>query len=329
MEKKLARIIATASYLPEKVLSNKDLEEMVDTTDEWITSRTGMQERRIAAENQASSDLGIEAANAVLKKGKIAPEEIDLILVATSTPDHLMPCTAALIGAAVGAVDTPAVDMQAACTGYLYVLSAAKAYIESGMAKTVLVVATEKNSAFIDYQDRSTCVLFGDGAAASIVSDQGEGLMIESIDLGADGNLSELFIIPAGGSRLPASQKTVAERSHFCKMQGSELFRNAVKRMGSSLEACLSQAGLKKSDISWLVPHQANNRILEALAKQLSLPIDKVRRTLHKYGNTSSASCPVTLAELLVEEPLRQGERIALVAFGAGLTWGAAVLKKI
>jgi 3-oxoacyl-[acyl-carrier-protein] synthase-3 len=322
-------INATGSYLPEKVLSNQDLEAMVETTDEWIVSRTGMRERRIAREDEAASDMGIEAAKAALKQAGLSPEKIDLILVATSTPDHLMPSTAAIIQQEIGAKNCGAFDLEAACTGYLYALATAKAFIESKLAKHVLVVATEKISSYIDYQDRSTCVLFGDGAAASLLSDEGPGLEIESIELGSDGSCKDLIIIPAGGSRIPPSQKSVAARLHYFKMEGREVFRHAVRRMEKALDSCLEKSGVSASQIRNLVPHQANDRILEALAKRLDMPIERVCRTVHKYGNTSAASCPITLDELLRTQTIAQGERLMLVAFGAGLTWGAALLKQV
>jgi 3-oxoacyl-[acyl-carrier-protein] synthase-3 len=324
-----ARIVATASYLPEKVLSNQDLEKIVDTSDEWIVSRTGMRERRIARPDETTSDMGIAAAKKVLEQAQFSADAIDFIVVATSTPDYLMPSTAAIIQDAIGAKACGAIDMEAACTGYLYALGIAKAYIESGMAKNVLVVATEKLSAFVDYQDRSTCVLFGDGAAASLICSEGKGLQIEAITQGSDGSCKDLFIIPAGGSKNPASEKTLSERNHFMKMNGREVFKHAVRRMEQALIQCMEQAGINPSQIRYLVPHQANDRIIETLAKRLDLPKERVCRTVQKYGNTSAASCPITLAELLQTTTLESQDRVMLVAFGSGLTWGAAVLKSV
>lgn len=328
MKKILAKIRSTASYLPEKILSNRDLEALVDTSDEWIVSRTGMKERRIARDDEAASDMGIKAARLALERADLSPIDLDLVLVATSTPDYLMPSTAALIQAALGAEKAAAFDMEAACTGYVYALATAKAFIESGMYRHVLVVATEKISSFIDYKDRSTCVLFGDGAAASVVSMEGEGLIIEAIELGSDGALADLIKIPAGGSRAPASKETLEQRQHYFRMEGKEVFKHAVRRMGQAIDSCLLKANVAPDAIGRLVPHQANDRILEALAKRLGMSSEKVARTVHKYGNTSAASCPITLDELLQDEPPKSGERLLLAAFGAGLTWGALLLRQ-
>lgn len=317
------------SYQPKKVLSNQDLEKMVDTTDDWISSRTGMKERRIAAPDEASSDMGIEAAKKALKASGIDPAEIDLVLVATSTPDHLMPSTAAIIQASVGAENAAAFDLLAACTGFLYGLSTAKAYIESGMYRNVLLVASEKMSSFIDYQDRSTCVLFGDGASAAVISAEGDGFALESVCLGADGSLAEMLIIPGGGSRIPLNEKALNERQQYFKMSGKEVFRHAVRKMSAAAKESLALAGLEENQISWLVPHQANKRIIDALSKRFQIPLDKIGKTVHKYGNTSAASVAMTLEELVTENPIQDGEHLLLVAFGSGLTWGASVITKI
>ncbi|HEY4831579.1 MAG TPA: beta-ketoacyl-ACP synthase III [Waddliaceae bacterium] len=327
-EKVRARIIGIGSYLPDKVLSNTDLEKMVDTTDEWIFSRTGMRERRIAAAHEASSDMAIAASKKALEQASVPPEEIDMILVATATPDYLMASTAAIVQARLGANRAAAVDIQAACTGYLYGLSIAKAYVESKMYRTVLLVASDKMSSFIDYQDRSTCVLFGDGASAAIIRDKGKGLSIESICLGADGELSDLIIIPGGGSRHPPSNETLLERKHYFKMAGKEVFKHAVRRMSQAARECLEQVGLQENQISWLVPHQANERIIDALAKQFQIPLERVGKTIHKYGNTSASSLAITLDEMQNEQLIKYGEYVLVVAFGGGLTWGAAMLAK-
>lgn len=327
--KQLARITGMGSYQPKKVLSNQDLEKMVDTTDDWISSRTGMKERRIAAPDEASSDMGIEAAKKALKASGIDPAEIDLVLVATSTPDHLMPSTAAIIQASVGAENAAAFDLLAACTGFLYGLSTAKAYIESGMYRNVLLVASEKMSSFIDYQDRSTCVLFGDGASAAVISAEGDGFALESVCLGADGSLAEMLIIPGGGSRIPLNEKALNERQQYFKMSGKEVFRHAVRKMSAAAKESLALAGLEENQISWLVPHQANKRIIDALSKRFQIPLDKIGKTVHKYGNTSAASVAMTLEELVTENPIQDGEHLLLVAFGSGLTWGASVITKI
>lgn len=323
-----ARIIGLGSYLPEKVLTNSDLEKMVETSDEWIVSRTGMKERRLAGMAEFASDMGANAATKALENASISSTAIDLILVATMTPDYISPSTAALIQASLKATNAAAVDIQAACSGYLYGLSVAKAYIESGLYKNILLIASEKMSSFIDYEDRNTCVLFGDGAAAAVISGEGKGFLIETVCLGADGTLAELLFIPAGGTRNPATPETLAKRMHFMKMNGKELFKHAVRRMISAAMDCLNKSGLKKEDISWLVPHQANARIIDSIADTLSIPLDKVYKTLHKYGNTSASSMGIALDELTQEHQIQPEEHLLLVAFGGGLTWGAALLKK-
>jgi len=323
----LARIVGMGSYLPEKVLTNRDLEEIVDTSDEWIYSRTGMKERRIAEQEESSSDMAVAAARKALDETTITPESIDLVLVATATPDYLMPSTAAIVQAKIGAVHAAAFDLQAACTGYLYAISTAKAYIESGMYRVVLVVAVDKMSAFVDYQDRSTCVLFGDGASASIIAAEGAGFAIESLQLGADGALHELIVIPAGGSRLPFSKDTLSKRQHFFKMTGKEVYKHAVRKMKQVAKQCLEKAGVEEKQVSWLIPHQANQRIIDALAKHFQIPMNRVGITVHKYGNTSGSSVAITLDEVQRQHTLNPEERLLLVAFGSGLTWGACLLR--
>lgn len=321
-----AKIIGTGSYVPDKILTNHDFEKMVETSDEWIVSRTGMKERRIARADEFTSDMGLEAAKKALENAQLKPENIEMILVATLTPDYTFPSTACLIQNRLQATRAAALDIQAACTGYLYALSIAKAFVESGIYKNVLIIASEKLSSIVNYKDRSTCVLFGDGAAACIVSSEGQGLLIHDVSLGADGEQAELLILPAGGSRLPASQNTVAEGQHFLRMGGNETFKHAVRRMEAASKEAIERANLKAEDISWLVPHQANIRIIEALAKRFDVPMEKVFLTLSKYGNTSASSIGIALDELLRGHPLKTGENILLAAFGAGLTWGASVL---
>jgi 3-oxoacyl-[acyl-carrier-protein] synthase III len=324
-----ARIIGTGSFLPKKILTNQDLEKMVETSDEWIVSRTGMKERRIAGPDEPPSFMGIQAAQKALAESQMPVEKIDMIVVATMTPDYIAPSTAALIQAKLGASNAAALDIQAACTGFLYGLSIAKAYIESGLYRNVLVVATEKLSSIINYKDRNTCVLFGDGASAAVVSNQGSGYSLDSFCLGADGDLAELLIIPAGGSAQPSTVESVSQGLHYLKMEGKEVFKHAVRRMSAAAKECLTKAGLTHEQINWLVPHQANIRIIEAMAKNFSIPEEKVYKTVHKYGNTSASSVAIALEELIHEEQIHEGERILLVGFGAGLTWGAAVLTKI
>ncbi|MBJ7449183.1 MAG: ketoacyl-ACP synthase III [Parachlamydiales bacterium] len=326
---KLARITGTGSYLPEKILSNADLEKMVETTDEWIVSRTGMKERRIAADDEFTSHMATKAATIALQDANIQADQIDAILVATLTPDHIFPSTAALLERNLGAKNAAALDIQAACTGYLYALSIAKAWIESGTYSNILVVAAEKLSTIVDYKDRGTCILFGDGASAAVVSNKGAGLAIQHTCLGADGEQSELLKLPAGGSRLPASKETVEQGLHYLQMEGREVYKHAVRRMENAAKECLDKCGLSDSDISWLVPHQANIRIMEAIAKRFGIPMERVFQTIHKYGNTSASAIAIALDELLKEHPVSTGDNLLLFAFGAGLTWGASLLTQI
>lgn len=325
---KKACIIGLGSYVPERILSNSDLEKMVETSDEWIVSRTGVRERRLARDDEFPSDMGVAAAKKALEESGIAPKEIDLILVATMTPDYISPSTASFIQAKLGASNAAVFDIQAACSGFIYGLSIAKAYVESGMYRNILFIATEKMSAFIDYADRSTCVIFGDGAAAAVITSGIKGLSIDTISLGADGELAELVSIRAGGARMPASEETVKRGDHFFKMVGNEVFKHAVRRMSTAAKEALSGQGLSDADVSWIVPHQANTRIIDAIAKNFQIPDERVYKTIHKYGNTSAASIGITLDELMHEKKIEIGEHILLVAFGGGLSWGAAVLTK-
>lgn len=322
---KQAKIIGTGSYLPKRVLSNADLEKIVDTNDEWIVSRTGMRERRIAEKDEFTSDMGIEAAKLAIQKAGIKAQDIDLVLVATLTPDYVFPSTACIIQSRLG-LEAAAMDIQAACSGYIYGLSIAKAFIEAGLYKNILIVAAEKLSSIVDYEDRGTCVLFGDGASACVVSSEGKGLVVRDVVLGSDGDLTEILKMPGGGSRNPATQETVDQRMHYIKMEGREVFKHAVRRMESSSKECIEKAGLQESDISWLVPHQANNRIIEAIAKRFQVPNERVYVTVDKYGNTSASAIGIALDELLNEQTIASGENILLTAFGAGLTWGSTVL---
>lgn len=321
-----ARIIGTGSYLPERVLSNCDLEKMVETSDEWIFTRTGMKERRIARADEFTSSMGYEAAVRAIEAAQISVEEIDLILVATCTPDFIFPSTACLLQARLKAVNAAAIDVQAACTGYIYVLSQAKAYIDSGIYKNILLVAAEKLSSIVNYKDRNTCVLFGDGASACVVSNRGKGLFVRDVRLGADGELADVVALPAGGSRHPATAETVCAGMHYLQMEGKEVFKHAVRRMASASKQCLDSAGLTESDISWLVPHQANIRIIQAITERFAVPVERVYLTIHKYGNTSASSVGIALDELSREKGFKEGENILLTAFGSGLTWGASVL---
>lgn len=323
-----AKIIGTGSYLPVKVLTNHDLEKMVDTSDEWILSRTGMKERRIAAPGEFTSHMGAAAARSALADAGLEASDVDFLLVATLTPDYIFPSTACLIQQEIGAKKAAALDIQAACTGYLYALSIAKSFVESGLYKNILVIASEKLSSITNYKDRSTCILFGDGAAACVVSGKGKGLAIESVRLGADGEQAELLIMPAGGCRRPASVETLQAELHYIKMSGNEVFKHAVRRMEAACKDSLDAAGVRECDITWLIPHQANLRIIDAIAKRFEhLPPERIFKTVQKYGNTSASSIGIALDELRKNHKLTKSDQILLTAFGGGFTWGAALLR--
>ncbi|NGX31075.1 MAG: 3-oxoacyl-[acyl-carrier-protein] synthase 3 protein 1 [Chlamydiae bacterium] len=323
-----ARIIGTGRYLPKKVLTNKDFEKMVETTDEWIVSRTGIRERRIAADNEFTSTMGVEAAKKALESAHLKADDIDLILVATLTPDYIFPSVACLIQEALGA-KCAAMDFQAACTGYLYGLAIAKGFIESKVYKNILLIASEKLSSIVDYEDRATCVLFGDGASACVISDKGDGFEILDCVLGADGSQSELIIQPAGGSKMPASAESVEKKLHTIKMEGRETFKHAVRRMVEACQECLEKNHIKEEEIDWMLTHQANDRIIEAVAKRFNIEDEKVYKTIHKYGNTSASSIGIAFDELIEEKTIDLEQHLLLTAFGSGLTWGATILKKV
>ena len=324
-----ATITGLGAYLPERILTNEDLEKMVETSNEWILTRSGIEERRIAAVNEFSSTMGAKAAITALNAANCSAKDVDAILVSSMTPDYICPSTAALIQHEIGAVHASALDIQAACSGFLYALSIAKAWIDSGVYKNVLVIATEKNSAFVDYKDRTTCVLFGDGAGAAFVQKGGSGYAIRHVCLGADGEQSGLISIPSSGCRMPASQETVASGQHYLKMLGKEVFKHAVRRMEAAASDCLEKAGIPQEQISWLIPHQANVRIMEAISKRFNMPWERVYRTIQNYGNTSSSSVPIALCELDAKEMPKENEHLLLVAFGGGLTWGASLLTRV
>ncbi len=322
-----AAIIGTGSYLPDKLLTNQDLEQMVATSDDWIKSRTGMKERRIARPDEYTSDMAVAAARKAIDAAHILASDIDLILCATLTSDFPFPSTACLIQFGLGASRAAALDIQAACSGYIYALSIAKAYIESGEYRTILLVASEKLSSIVNYQDRNTCVLFGDGAAACVISDRSKGVFIEKVLLGADGEQAELLMIPAGGSRHPATHETVDKQLHFIHMDGKEVYKHAVRRMEEVCKELLGSLSIGEEEVAWLIPHQANGRIIDLLAERLKIPIERIYITIHKYGNTSASSVGIALDELLREGWVKEGENILMAAFGSGFTWGASLLR--
>lgn len=322
-----ARVVSTGSYVPEKVLTNFDLEKMVDTSDEWITERTGIKERRIASPEQATSDLAYEASLKALKKAGLKPEDIDLIVLATVTPDMLVPSAACMLQMKLGAKNAVAFDINGACTGFVYALSVAEKFIKTGASKRALVIGAETLSRFTDFTDRSICVLLADGAGAVILEGTRKNEGIQVIDIFSDGTMWDFIHMPAGGSKMPVDEKVLRERLNFIKMRGNETFKVAVKTLEEVVETTLKKAGITSSQLGLLVPHQANIRIIQAMAKRLELPMDKVMVNIDRYGNTSAASIPIALDEAAEMGKIKKGDYVMLAAFGAGLTWGAALIK--
>lgn len=318
-------IVGVGEYLPQKVLTNADLEKIVDTSNEWIISRTGIKERRLASCDEATSDLAIKAAKMALANASLNQEDIELIIIATITPDMSFPSVASIVQNALGVKNAACFDISAACAGFVYALSTAQQFIACGTYKNALVVGAEKLSSVTDWQDRNTCVLFGDGAGACVLGEVKSGGIISSY-LGCDGSNLNLLNLPAGGSRKPASHETVDQHLHYLKMQGNELFKIAVKTMTEAAERVLKQAGLRFCDVDLIIPHQANSRIIMAVAKRLGLSEDKIFLNIEKYGNMSSASTATALVEAIIEGRVRKGDTILLVSFGAGLVWGACVI---
>ncbi|RPI37063.1 MAG: ketoacyl-ACP synthase III [Nitrospiraceae bacterium] len=322
-----ARIIATGSYVPENIITNNDLEQIIETSDDWIMDRTGIRERRIVNGNQAASDLGCEASQAALKRAGLKPKDIDLIIVATMSGDMLCPSTACLLQQKLGAKKAAAFDLNAACSGFVYGLHVANSLIKSGAHNRILLVGTEVLSKFTDWSDRTTCILFGDGAGAVILEGTKEKHGIYSTHIYSDGSLSDLIYLPGGGSKNPCSKETILKRMHFLKMKGNETFKVAVRTLEELASRTIEENGLDPSRLSLLIPHQANLRIIQATAKRLHLPEEKVFINIEKYGNTSAASIPIALDEAVLSGKCREGEYILLEAFGGGLTWGSALLR--
>lgn len=318
-------ILGTGKYVPEQVLTNKQLEQMVETNDEWIVTRTGIKERRLAASHEATSDLAYNAAKQAIANAGLTVDDIDLIIVATITPDMSFPSTACLVQDKLGA-KCPAFDLSAACSGFIYSLTVANGMIQSGLYRRVLVIGAETLSRITDYTDRNTCILFGDGAGAVVVGEVPAGRGFQSFEIGADGSGGELLKVTGGGSRKPASAETVANKEHSIYMAGNEVFKFAVRIMGNAAEDAIAKAGLTKGDIDLLVPHQANIRIIQSSLNRLELSEEKAMINLDKYGNMSAASIPVALAEAVEQGRVREGDKICLVGFGGGLTWGASVI---
>jgi 3-oxoacyl-[acyl-carrier-protein] synthase-3 len=322
-----ARIIATGSYVPENVITNNDLEHIVETSDEWIIERTGIRERRIVNGSQATSDLACEAAHTALKRAGLKPRDLDLIIVATVSGDMVFPSTACLLQHKLGAKKAAAFDLNAACSGFVYGLHIANSLIKSGAHQRILLVGAEVLTKFTDWSDRTTCVLFGDGAGAVILEGTKEKRGIYSTHIFSDGSLSDLICLPGGGSKNPCSKETILKRLHFMKMKGNETFKVAVRTLEELASRTMEENGLDPSQLSLLIPHQANLRIIQATAKRLQLPEEKVFINIEKYGNTSAASIPIALDEAVQAGKCRDGEYILLEAFGGGLTWASALLR--
>lgn len=319
-------VIGTGKYVPERILTNQDMEKMMDTNDEWIVSRTGIRERHIAAPEQATSDLAFEAAKAAAASAGIKHEDIELIIVATVTPDSAFPSTACILQDKLGAKGAAAFDLSAACSGFVYGLATATSLIQTGMYNNALVIGADCLSRITDYTDRNTSVLFGDGAGAVILGEVPEGRGFKSFDLGAEGAGGPLLNLKAGGSRLPASEETIANKQHYIYMNGREVFKFAVRVMGTATIDVLEKAGLGKEDVDLFIPHQANIRIIQSAMQRLELPEEKVVINVDKYANTSAASIPLALVEAAEEGRMKPGDKVLMVGFGGGLTWGASVL---
>jgi 3-oxoacyl-[acyl-carrier-protein] synthase-3 len=316
-------ITGVGCYVPDRVVTNDELSEMVETSDEWITERTGIKERRVADPDQAASDLALPAARQALEAARLDPADVDLVVVATVTPDMFFPSTGSLLASALGADDAAAYDLSAGCTGFMYALAQAYGALAGGLAQTAVVVGTETLSKIINWQDRSTCVLFGDGAGAVVLESVREGGFL-GFELGSDGEGGKDLSVPAGGSRNPPSAQTVEQELHFLRMNGREVYKFATRVLVSSAEKLLDEVGATVDDIDLYIPHQANKRIIDHAARNLGIPEEKIFVNLQKYGNTSSASIPLCLAEAVASGRLEQGTRVLMTGMGAGLTWGSA-----
>jgi len=322
-----AGIVGVGAYAPERIVTNSDLTKTLDTSDEWIYSRSGIRERRIVAENEATSDQAVIASQRALEDAGVQPEEVDLIITATNTPDMLFPATACLVQDRLGATRAGAFDLLAGCTGFIYGVIVGAQFIVAGTAKTVLVVGAETMSRVVNWKDRNTCVLFGDGAGAVVLRQVPEDRGILSTMLGSDGSGGKFLNMPAGGSRQPSSSDTLTQELNFLHMNGREVFKFAVRAMEDGASEVLRRAGMTRNDVDFLVPHQANIRIIEHAAKRLKLPMERVAVNVDRYGNTSTASVPLALDEALKSGKIKDGDNVILVGFGAGLTWAGLLIK--
>lgn len=323
----LVEIVSTGRYLPERVLTNQDLEQIVETSDEWIRERTGIRERRIARPDEGAGDMAAEAARRAMEKAGLEPGEVDFLILATATPDRLLPSTACDVQALLGADNAMAFDVAAACSGWLYGLGIAEGFLAAGRGEIALVIGTEKMSAIVDWEDRTTCVLFGDGAGAAVVRKaQGDAGIISQFHK-SDGTLGNLLYRPGGGATMPMSPEVLENRDHLLKMSGREVFKNAVRSMAEASDLALQRAGMTGDDVDLLIPHQANMRIITATAKYAGIPMEKVYVNVDRYGNMSSAAVPVALDEAIETGRVGPGSQILTVAFGAGFTWSAMTFR--
>ncbi len=318
---------STGAYLPERVLTNLDLERIVDTSDEWITTRTGIKTRRIAADEEATSDLAYEAAKIAIKRADMRPEEVELIIVGTISPDMFFPSTGCFVQDRLGAKNAVAMDINAACSGYIYSLVIASKFLVSGTYKNALIIGSEKLTSIVNWEDRTTCVLFADGAGAGVIVPSNGGSKLLAFDLGSDGSYGKDLCVPAGGSRNPATKETVEKKMHSIVMNGNAIFKIAVNKMRETFNKSMAMAGVTADDISLLIPHQANLRIIESLRNFLKLPKEKVYVNIDRYGNTSAASIAIALNEVHEQGIIKRGDIIGLAAFGGGLTWASAILE--
>lgn len=327
MKNRSAGIIALGAYVPEKVMTNFDFEKIMDTSDEWIKSRTGIEERRFAAPEQATSDLSVEAAKKALENGKISIEEIELIIVATCTPDYLVTSSACLVQKKLGATNAAAMDLGAACSGFVYALTVANSMVVSGVYKKILVIGAETLSRIINMEDRNTAVLFGDGAAAAVVGEVEEGYGILSSYLGSDGDINETLVVKAGGSKYPMTEERMENKENYLTMRGQEVFKFAVNALPNATKEALEKSGLSSEDVDIVIPHQANSRIIETASKKLGIPMDKFYLNLNKFGNTSAASIGIAMEEALNKDLIKKGDVVAITGFGGGLTFGSLIMK--
>lgn len=327
MEMRNGRMVGWGAYVPEKVLTNQDLEKMLDTSDDWIVQRSGIRERHIAGENETTATLAINAGQAALDKAEISASELDLIIVATTTPDYLTPAVSSQVQHALGAVDVPAFVLENGCTGFVYALTTAYQFIATGAYETIMVIGVEVISRHIDWEDRATCVLFGDAAGAVVLQATDEKCGLRGFVLGSDGSQAHQIIVPAGGTAEPPNVDALSDGRQYVRMNGREVFKFASRMVGQASRQALGRANMTFDDVDWIIPHQANLRIIQAAARDMNLPMDRFVVNIDRYGNTSAASIPLALTEQLNKGRIHTDDTLLLVSFGAGLTWGAAVLQ--